>query len=399
MKSPKKYFRLSVLILSLMNLLLTHSSLAKAQNRSRKSRTHTNRKQTSAKKPSPAVVPVKDEQELALNRLFNAATELESSWKNRANIGADGFDTARLSMAADEAMAVIKNELIRDNIGRIATTYKDAMSLYGLAQDRARNPLANSYSTADRERDVEVLKDLKERLYKNRDDPISRDQLRAQINLIETLMRSKYHEQSQEEDPLAKKVRQRKIDARAKEVLQPYGLGEEWPEKELNAIEDVLNVGAKTSALVRDCFKRPDSCSALATEAQEFSEKSARANTQSNTPSNSLVGIWMIEINNPPFQSKFALEVEQQSGSYSGVFGSDKVSDINVSGSSFSFTMRRTRPEGFGVRSEAVTISGSVEGVRMTGKYSVASRWDGEYSVSSPTQTYTFPLTGARLAP
>lgn len=354
-------------------------------------------RQTSAKRTSSSEAPAKNEQELAIDRLLKSAASLESSYANRSSTNADGFDTRELSMAAEHAIEFVKSESIKAGISQMVQSYKDAMALYGLAQDRGRNPRANSYSDADRERDVKEIKDLKDRLYKNYDDPISRDQLRAQIDLKETMMRLKYHEQSQEEDPLAKRVRQRKIDARAKRILGSYGLQDEWPENTFIVVDRVFGVGKKTAVSIRECIKQPDSCAALAAEAQEFSEKSAQANVQPNVPANSLVGIWMLEYTwGPNGAYKTPFEVEKQSDKYVASFGELKVTDIVMSGNNFAFTFS-FRPaislDNSNLRT--ATVSGTVEGDRITGQFMVHAWSAGGYNI--PAETY--PLTGTRLAP
>lgn len=415
MKSSKTYLLPSLLAFSLVGVPLINGPIVKAQNRSRKNRTHTKRKQTPAKQPTPAALPVKDEQERALDRLFHAATQLEFSWKNRFNRGAAGFDTQELSMAAEQAIAVVKTEPIRDGIGRMAKAYKDAMSLYGLAEERNKHPVVRTYSTADRERDVQEIKALKERLYKEYDDPISRDQLRAQIGAKEAIMRLTYSREGldgvREEDPLVKRVRQRKIDARAKQVLGAYGLEDSWPENAFNVVEYVLLIGVRTSASIQACLKQPDSCSALAADAQEFSEKAARANMQSNVPASSLVGIWMLEYTLPPFTYKTPLEIEQHAGRYVGMYNGQVLESISVSENTFSFITRTMRPVEPRVRrlfpqapdsETALTISGTVRGDQITGQYSLTERITHDRVTSYYVETRgpsTWPFTGKRLAP
>lgn len=118
--------------------------------------------------------------------------------------------------------------------------------------------------------DVQELKELKDRLYKKYDDPISRDQLQAQIPLKETMMRFANNERSKEEDPWDKKIRQRKLDARAKGILAPYGWGDNWPENTYAVVDRVLKVGADTTIAIRECLKQADSCSALAENLREL---------------------------------------------------------------------------------------------------------------------------------
>jgi len=270
---------------------MTRQVIINAQTHSGKNRTRPAKKQALAKRPSPAPPAAKDETELALQKLFATTSELEDSWRSRSSLSREM--AAQLSVDADHAQAVVKKDLISDSIGRMVKPYKDAIYLYTQALERERNPLANSYTSAERERDVEEIKALKQRYYREYDDPITRDQLRAQIDLRESLMRSSHAHQNDEEDPFAKKVRQRKIDVNAKKVLRAYGLENEWPEKALTAVNDVLNVGSRISASVGQCLKEPDSCSTLATIAAVSTEASMEAIPEPNFASRNLdARIW-----------------------------------------------------------------------------------------------------------
>jgi hypothetical protein len=115
--------------------------------------------------------------------------------------------------------------------------------------------------------------------------------------------------------------------------------------------------------------------------------------TNSATPQdsdNSVVGTWTLEVtfhNAPTY--KIPLTVKQENGNYSGVIGDSSgpitLSNITVSGNSFTFTMPNMIVQG---KIVSLTFSGNVEANRITGKCS-ASDANGA--------TYTIPLTGTRV--
>ncbi len=88
------------------------------------------------------------------------------------------------------------------------------------------------------------------------------------------------------------------------------------------------------------------------------------------------------------------LEIEPHFGGYSAVFGARKVSEVKVSGNSSSFTIPLTEGP------PTVTISGNVEGDRITGEY-VINDYVSPGSTIGPYVVHgrTWKLTGTRLAP
>jgi hypothetical protein len=376
-------------------ILLLIGPVVEAQNRSKK-RIGNNRNQKPATQPS---VPVTDEQQLALERLFKATTRLEESWRNRFRKPAPSLDTTELSVAGEQALAVVKSERIKQAIPQVVKAYQDAMSVHRLAENRYRNAAAETYSAADRERDVKEIKELKDRLYKEYDDPISRDQLRAQISLKESMMRLKHSQggSSSEEDPLAKKVRQRNIDILAKRMLKPYGFEDEWPENAFTVVEKVMGQGARTAEAIQRCFQQTESCPTLAAETQALVEKQASTNNQSNSPQDALTGIWILEYTwGPNGDFKTPFEVEKQSGKYVAVFGDVKMTDIVVSGANFAFTFSfRPAVSLDNSNLRTATVSGTVQGDQIKGQFRVNEWTAGGYNITART----YPLTGRRLAP
>ncbi len=239
--------------------------------------------------------------------------------------------TEALSIAAEQAIALTKDEAIRGAIARMAKAYRDAISVYELAENRATNPLASSYTAADRERNVRQIKELKDQLYKEYDDPIARDRLRGQIDLIEALMRNRAARGNEEEDPVAKKVREQKIDASAKLLLEPYGLQDEWPEKRWDLTKELLDVGVKILASIRDCMKQAEPCPALLSHVQLRPTTSTLARTV-----DPLIGSWKLDFvaGNTPVTGTF--NILRQNDTYTGMFrdasGSTSFDAISVSG-------------------------------------------------------------------
>ena len=264
MRYSKYRFLFSYLTVPIIVLLTIQASVVKGQTRTRKSRARVATKKARAKQTQSPLSRVENEQELALRRLFNAANGLELSWRNRF-YGGNCCHTEELTTAEQKAIVVMKNETLRNAISRMTKAYLDAVSLYELAEDRASNPLAGSYTAPNREKLVKELRRLKDQLHKQYDDPIARDQLRGEINLLEALLRNEAARGTEipQEDPFAKNLRQQKIDARAKLLLEPYGLQDAWPEKRWDLTEELFNVGKTILASISECLEQPASCSAL----------------------------------------------------------------------------------------------------------------------------------------
>jgi len=190
-----------LVLISIVAIFGLSLSVASPQTGRRQPKSRSSRPKTKPKKVSAETIHTKEEPS-PLDKLFKAAVGLKSAWEKRSRFGSvHSDDYILLSAMADQlttigqqAKAFVEDDGVKDTISRMSKAYRDSVDLHGLVL-RRNDPLANEAD--QRAQYVKELRELKDRRYREWDDPVIRDQLTARIEMIEAVMRMSYRDDSQ----------------------------------------------------------------------------------------------------------------------------------------------------------------------------------------------------------
>lgn len=377
---------------------LTISSGTQAQNR--------RRQQPKRVQPTTNATPKKDSKPIssaerlrqALIKLLDVAAKAESEL--RSNPSGGNVEELHTQLSTIHQSAVIQFNTDASTLKAIENmidAYSDAHRLYGLATYKA--PTVEEFIRKEQMKEeeeragtVQLIKELRTRaLYE--DDPIKRDELRAKAGLYEAVMRFRHSEVSGTAGQrAATEARRKEIDEvgkQAAQIVDKYGLRDRWVEDPSKAVNEIVNVGGMYRDALQQYLVEPSSfATRLAQLQQTFAQR--EASSKSAIRSDDLAGTWTLYISINSINYQIPLTVKLENGRHSGVIGISEspitVSDIPFSGNNFTLNIPNVLIQG---QRFTLTISGSVEGNSIIGKYSMKDASGG---------TYTVLLSGVRVA-